>query len=103
MSDNNQNKWQEVTTPKATEPDAIERTVDEMAILYRNMIDTPYTRKTLHAMRNEFEEVLNLIDLLNDDQRADANATLRLTIGRNSLIEILRAILNVKHPKKKGN
>lgn len=103
MSGANQNEWQEVPTPKATEPDAISRTVGEMATLYRNMKGALYSRKTMRIMRNEFEEVIDLIDLLNDDQRADANALLQSAIERGSLVEILRSVLNVKRSKKQGD
>lgn len=102
MTNTNQNEWQEVPTPKATEPDAVSRTVGEMAILYRNMKGALYSRKTMRIMRNEFEEVIDLIDLLNDDQRADVNALLRSALERGSLLEILRSILNTKRPKKQG-
>ena len=53
-------------------------------------------------MRNEFEEVMELIDLLNDDQRANANALLHSAIERGSLVEILRSILNKKPRMKPG-
>jgi hypothetical protein len=101
--DENPNEWQKVPTPKATEPDAISRTVGEMAMLYRNMKGALYSRKTMRAMRNEFEEVIDLCDLLNDDQRADANALLHSALERGSLVEILRSVLNVKRSKKQGN
>ena len=102
MPSNNPNEWQEVPTPKATEPDAISRTVGEMASLYRNMKGALYSRKTMRQMRNEFEEVIDLIELLNDDQRADANALLHSAIEKGSLVEILRSILNVKRSKTQG-
>jgi hypothetical protein len=98
----NQNEWQDVPTPKATEPDAISRTVGEMALLYRGMKGALYSRKTLRIMRNEFEEVIDLIEQLNDDQRADANALLRSALERGCLLDILRSVLNVRRAKKQG-
>jgi hypothetical protein len=53
-------------------------------------------------MRNEFEEVIDLIEQLNDDQRADANALLRSALERGCLLDILRSVLNVRRPKKQG-
>jgi hypothetical protein len=100
--DENSNEWQKVPTPKATEPDAVSRTVGEMASLYRGMKGALYSRKTMRIMRNEFEEVIDLIDLLNDDQRTDANALLHSAVELGSLVEILRSVLNVKHQKKQG-
>ena len=100
--DENSNEWQKVPTPKATEPDAVSRTVGEMASLYRGMKGALYSRKTMRIMRNEFEEVIDLIDLLNDDQRTDANALLHSAVERGSLVEILRSVLNVKRQKKQG-
>ncbi len=102
MLSNNTNEWQEVPTPKATEPDAISRTVNEMALLYRKAKAAAYSHKTMQGLRSEFEEVVELIDLLNDDQRADVNALLHSSIERGSLVEILRSVLNVKRSKKNG-
>lgn len=102
MVDLNTGDWQEVPTPKATEPDAISRTVAEMALLFRNMKGALYSRRTMRIMRNEFEEVIDLIEMLNDDQRADAIALLHSSIERGSLVEILRSVLNVKRSKKQG-
>lgn len=101
-NDENPNEWQKVPTPKATEPDAISRTVGEMAMLFRNMKGALYSPKTMRVMRNEFEEVIDLIHLLNDDQRTDANALLQSAIERGSLVEILCSVLNVKRSKKQG-
>lgn len=56
----------------------------------------------MRTMRNEFEEVIDLIDLLNDDQRTDANTLLQSASERGSLVEILRSVLNVKRQKKHG-
>ncbi len=100
--DQTPNEWQDVPTPKATEPDAVSRTVGEMALLYRGMKGALYSRKTLRIMRNEFEEVMDLIEQLNDDQRADANALLRSALERGCLLDILRSVLNVRRPKKQG-
>lgn len=71
-------------------------------MLYRNMKGALYSQKTMRTMRNEFEEVIDLIDLLNDDQRTDANTLLQSASERGSLVEILRSVLNVKRQKKHG-
>ena len=101
-NDENPNEWQKVPTPKATESDAISRTVGEMAMLFRNMNGALYSPKTMRVMRNEFEKVIDLIHLLNDDQRTDANALLQSAIELGSLVEILRSVLNVKRSKRQG-
>lgn len=98
----NQNEWQDVPTPKATELDAISRTVGEMALLYRGMKGALYSPKTLRIMRNEFEEVIDLIHLLNDDQRADVNTLLHSALERGCLLDILRSVLNVRRTKKQS-
>ena len=100
--DENLNEWRDVPIQKVYKPDAISRTIGEMARLFRGMKGALYSQKTLRIMRNEFEEVMELIDLLNDDQRANANALLRSAIERGSLVEILRSILNTKPRMKPG-
>lgn len=71
-------------------------------MLYRNMKGALYSQKTMRTMRNEFEEVIDLIDLLNDNQRTDANALIQSASERGSLVEILRSVLNVKRQKQHG-
>ena len=100
--DENPNEWRDVPVQKVFEPDAISRTIGEMARLFRGMKGALYSKKTLRIMRNEFEEVMELIDLLNDDQRADANSLLQSAIEQGSLVEILRSVLNTKPRKKPG-
>ena len=100
--DENLNEWRDVPIQKVYKPDAISRTIGEMARLFRGMKGALYSQKTLRIMRNEFEEVMELIDLLNDDQRANANALLHSAIERGSLVEILRSILNRKPRMKPG-
>jgi len=100
--DDKPNEWKDVPMQKIFEPDAISRKIAEMAQLFRGMKGALYSQKTLRIMRNEFEEVMELIDLLNDDQRANANALLHSAIERGSLVEILRSILNKKPRMKPG-
>lgn len=100
--DENPNEWRDVPVQKVFEPDAISRTIGEMARLFRGMKGALYSKKTLRIMRNEFEEVMELIDLLNDDQRADANSLLQSAIEQGSLVEILRSVLNTKPRIKPG-
>ena len=100
--DEKPNEWRDVPKQKVFEPDAISRTIAEMARLFRGMKGALYSQKTLRIMRNEFEEVMELIDLLSDDQRANANALLHSAIERGSLVEILRSILNTKPRMKPG-
>lgn len=100
--DENPNEWRDVPVQKVFEPDAISRTIGEMARLFRGMKRALYSKNTLRIMRNEFEEVMELIDLLNDDQRTDANALLHSAIEHGSLVEILRSVLNTKPRIKPG-
>ena len=100
--DDKPNEWKDVPIQKVFEPDAISRTIVEMAQLFRGMKGALYSQKTLRIMRDEFEEVMELIDLLNDDQRANANALLHSAIERGSLVEILRSVLNTKPRMKPG-
>ncbi|CAN2179061.1 hypothetical protein MCEMRE217_00241 [Candidatus Nanopelagicaceae bacterium] len=94
-------RWETASTPKANEPDAVSRTLGNMASQYRKNKAALFSRKSLRVLRNEFEECLEHVEALTDDERADANALLHSAIEKGSFIEILRSVRNIGKPNKK--